>query len=90
MTCVHLATGAASGGKSSEHGQPFRRRIAINGSAVSGIGETGDIGRNCARGLRPLVSIWLPSGSHKNAPCCGSMDNMGMGQCSLMWLGSRL
>src|SRR5438034_2755752 len=36
-------------------------------SAVSGIGATGITGRNCARGSRPLVGIWLPTTFRKNA-----------------------
>src|SRR5260221_903528 len=57
MTSVRLATGAASVGKSLGHAQRFLRRTVISGSAVSGTEEMGDIGKNCARGLRPFAGI---------------------------------
>ena len=54
MTSARLATGAASVGRLSGHGQRCLRRIAISGSAVSGTEGTGGIGRNCARGSRAI------------------------------------
>jgi hypothetical protein len=42
-------------GKWSGRGQRFLRRTAISGWAVSATAGTGDIGRNCARGWRPLI-----------------------------------
>ena len=69
MTSVRLETLAASEGREFGRGQRYRRRTAIRGSAVSGTVGTGAIGKNCARGFPPLVGIWRPISSHKNARC---------------------
>ncbi|HJT59684.1 MAG TPA: hypothetical protein VJ761_24455 [Ktedonobacteraceae bacterium] len=55
--CAPGRARAANAGRLSGPAQRCHRRIAISGSAVSVIEETGAIGKNCARGWRPLAGI---------------------------------
>ena len=90
MRSVLQGTQDANAGRSSGRAPRSLRRIAINGSAVSGTEATDATARNYARGVPQSRVTLRHTSSLRLVPCSGSMGNMARELCFPMWSASRL